>query len=265
MSRLAAYRWMPTPCCAAGEPLPAIVNRPSTKSVGARRHRQRAPAQLVRRDRAGRRSRCGSAAARTARTCRASPPGGCGTASCAGSRARGAVNAVPRHCSAYRPCATRCGELRPTGKRAGARPRWRTRCRSRTGSRSISCASVGSTPAQPSACRGGELRLGSQHAALHLVALDALEQRLEVAFAEAFVALALDDLEEDRADRVLGEDLQQLALLGLRRRRRSGSCSAPGAPRPRRGSARAGRSRRSRCPACRGTRRPARASLRPSS
>jgi hypothetical protein len=43
-----------------------------------------------------------------------------------------------------------------------------------------------------------------------------LEQRLEVALAEALVALALDDLEEDRADRVGGEDLQQLALLGLR-------------------------------------------------
>jgi hypothetical protein len=34
----------------------------------------------------------------------------------------------------------------------------------------------------------------------HLVALDGLEQRLEVALAEALVALALDDLEEDRAD-----------------------------------------------------------------
>src|SRR5690606_19733398 len=56
----------------------------------------------------------------------------------------------------------------------------------------------------------------SEHAAAHLVALDALEQRLEVAFAEALVALALDDLEEDRADRVLGEDLQQLALAGFR-------------------------------------------------
>ncbi len=38
---------------------------------------------------------------------------------------------------------------------------------------------------------------------------------MEIAFAEAFVALALDDLEEDRPDRVLGEDLQQLALLGF--------------------------------------------------
>ncbi len=34
MSRSAAYRWMPTPCCAAGDPLPATVYRPSTKSVG---------------------------------------------------------------------------------------------------------------------------------------------------------------------------------------------------------------------------------------
>eukprot|EP01092_Planopodium_desertum_P006744 TRINITY_DN27644_c0_g2_i2.p1 TRINITY_DN27644_c0_g2~~TRINITY_DN27644_c0_g2_i2.p1 ORF type:complete len:545 (+),score=220.81 TRINITY_DN27644_c0_g2_i2:1283-2917(+) len=55
-----------------------------------------------------------------------------------------------------------------------------------------------------------------QHAAADLVAFDALEQRGEVAFAEAFVALALDDLEEDRADAVLGEDLQQLALVGFR-------------------------------------------------
>src|SRR5690606_41180796 len=29
--------------------------------------------------------------------------------------ARGAVNAVPLNCSAYSPCATFCGELRPTG------------------------------------------------------------------------------------------------------------------------------------------------------
>src|SRR5689334_3675445 len=46
----------------------------------------------------------------------------------------------------------------------------------------------------------------------HLVELDALEQRLKIALAEALVALALDDLEEDRADHVLGEDLQQQAL-----------------------------------------------------
>src|SRR6185503_10761235 len=59
-------------------------------------------------------------------------------------------------------------------------------------------------------------RHSSQHASAHLVQLDRLEQRLEVAFAEALVALALDDLEEDRADDVLREDLQQQALALLR-------------------------------------------------
>ena len=57
----------------------------------------------------------------------------------------------------------------------------------------------------------------SNHPAPHLVELDAFEQRLEIAFPEAFIALALNDLEEDRADDVLGEDLQQQALaLGRR-------------------------------------------------
>ncbi len=50
------------------------------------------------------------------------------------------------------------------------------------------------------------------HAAPDLVELDAFEQRLEIAVAEAFIALALDDLEEDRADHILGEDLEQDAL-----------------------------------------------------
>src|SRR5215212_2786655 len=60
-------------------------------------------------------------------------------------------------------------------------------------------------------------RFMSQHSSAHLVELDRFEQRLEVALAEAFVALALDDLEEDRADDVLREDLQQqaFALLGI--------------------------------------------------
>src|SRR5262249_13024401 len=57
-------------------------------------------------------------------------------------------------------------------------------------------------------------RLGLEHAARHLVPLDRFEERLEVALAEALVPLALDDLEEDRADHRLGEDLQKnLALL----------------------------------------------------
>src|SRR5579872_5890628 len=54
--------------------------------------------------------------------------------------------------------------------------------------------------------------LPGQHAAADLVELDGFEQGLEVALSEALVALALDDLEEDRADHVLGEDLQQQAL-----------------------------------------------------
>src|SRR2546423_11857615 len=48
-----------------------------------------------------------------------------------------------------------------------------------------------------------------QYAAAHLVELHRLEQRAEVALAEALVALPLDDLEEDRADHGLGEDLQE--------------------------------------------------------
>src|SRR6186713_3040470 len=52
-------------------------------------------------------------------------------------------------------------------------------------------------------------RFMSQHSSAHLVQLDRLEQRLEVAFAEAFVALPLDELEEDRPELVLAEDLQQ--------------------------------------------------------
>src|SRR5581483_9998133 len=48
-----------------------------------------------------------------------------------------------------------------------------------------------------------------QRAAADLIELDRLEQRAEIAFAEALVALALDDLEEDRADHRLGEDLEQ--------------------------------------------------------
>src|SRR3954462_9376811 len=54
-----------------------------------------------------------------------------------------------------------------------------------------------------------------------LLPLDALEERPEVAAAEALVALALDDLEEERArlrllvqrGGVLHEDLQQVAVL----------------------------------------------------
>ena len=57
------------------------------------------------------------------------------------------------------------------------------------------------------------LRINRDHAAADLVEFDRLVQRLEVAVAEALVALALDDFEEDRADHGLGEDLQQDALV----------------------------------------------------
>jgi len=52
-------------------------------------------------------------------------------------------------------------------------------------------------------------------AAERLFALDRLEQRLEIPFAEAAAAVALDHFEEQRGpilDR-LGEDLQQISLL----------------------------------------------------
>src|SRR6476469_826509 len=56
---------------------------------------------------------------------------------------------------------------------------------------------------------------GSEVAALVLLAFDRLEERLEVALAEAERAVPLDELEEDGravAER-LGEDLQQVAVL----------------------------------------------------
>jgi len=54
-------------------------------------------------------------------------------------------------------------------------------------------------------------RAASDYPAAFLVQLDGFEQRLEIALAEAVVALALDELEEDRPDHVGGEDLQQEA------------------------------------------------------
>src|SRR5262249_44919536 len=48
-----------------------------------------------------------------------------------------------------------------------------------------------------------------EHTAAYLVFLDRFEQRLEIALAESIVALALDELEEDRPDRIRREDLQQ--------------------------------------------------------
>src|SRR3954464_946646 len=63
---------------------------------------------------------------------------------------------------------------------------------------------IGSTR---STCRRGSVIL--EYTTPHLVEFDALEQRSEIAFAEALIALALNDLEEDRPDHRLREDLQQ--------------------------------------------------------
>ena len=59
--------------------------------------------------------------------------------------------------------------------------------------------------------------LGRQHTSTHLVALDGFEQRLEVAFAETIVALALDEFEEHRPHQGFRENLQQQTLVALLR------------------------------------------------
>src|SRR5487761_2702284 len=63
-------------------------------------------------------------------------------------------------------------------------------------------------------------KLGSEglleHAAADLVLFDRLEQGAEIPLAEALVAFALDDLEEDRADDRRREDLQQHLALSRR-------------------------------------------------
>src|SRR3546814_12638363 len=51
----------------------------------------------------------------------------------------------------------------------------------------------------------------SKNAAAKLVPFHRLEQRPEVAFAETLVALALNNIEEDRTDYRGGEDLKQRA------------------------------------------------------
>src|SRR5688572_6335091 len=64
--------------------------------------------------------------------------------------------------------------------------------------------------------RSASGRFAGQHATTDLIELDGFEQGLEVAFTEALVALALNDLEEDGADGVLREDLQQEPLTASR-------------------------------------------------
>src|SRR5262249_38668739 len=66
--------------------------------------------------------------------------------------------------------------------------------------------------AAPSGGPSGGESLAAQDTAFDLVEFDRFEQRPEIALAEAFVALPLDDLEENRPDGVLCEDLQEQAL-----------------------------------------------------
>src|ERR1700760_4684631 len=56
-----------------------------------------------------------------------------------------------------------------------------------------------------------------EYAPADLISLNALEKRPEIAFAETFITLTLDQLEEDRANLISGKDLQQQALSLCRR------------------------------------------------
>src|SRR5262249_27558784 len=69
----------------------------------------------------------------------------------------------------------------------------------------------------PAASRPSWLCSFREHAAADLIELDRFEKGAKVALAEAVVALALDDLEEDRADHRVGEDLQEHAAAARRR------------------------------------------------
>src|SRR5690606_42004148 len=67
-------------------------------------------------------------------------------------------------------------------------------------------------PADRRSAGGGGL---FERTALSLVFLHRAEQRRDVALAEAFVALALDELEEHRTDHQAAEDLHQQARFAL--------------------------------------------------
>src|SRR5258708_36703126 len=74
------------------------------------------------------------------------------------------------------------------------------------GSLSIQCRRP--APAVKRAISGRRLLVRVEHAAPDLVELDRFEEGREIALAETLVALALDDLEEDRPDHRRGEHLQ---------------------------------------------------------
>ncbi|KAG1080290.1 hypothetical protein G6F35_017632 [Rhizopus arrhizus] len=105
---------MPTPACASGEPLPPMVYRPSTKSVGSSGNGSGLQ-----------RSWFGEAGCAPKSHCSCDCANGVNSPWVTAGRIRysqlrrllprGAVNAVPVSCSAYRPWATFCGEFCPTG------------------------------------------------------------------------------------------------------------------------------------------------------
>ena len=59
-----------------------------------------------------------------------------------------------------------------------------------------------------SSCSSGK-SAGFEHPPSYLVKFHGFEQGLEIPLAEALVALALDELEKNRAELVFAEDLQQ--------------------------------------------------------
>lgn len=66
-------------------------------------------------------------------------------------------------------------------------------------------------PARSASRRIGKSTLRRQHATPNLIQLNRFEQRFEITFTKALITFALDDLEEDWAEQVLREDLQQHA------------------------------------------------------
>src|SRR5689334_3895348 len=99
---------------------------------------------------------------------------------------------------ARRPCtpaAPTIAGTRARSRRAAAAPR---HCRDSGNPASLSVPTGSSRiPAFAGmTVRSSRFRLRRDHAAPDLVELDRFEQRLEIAFAKALIALALDDLEE---------------------------------------------------------------------
>src|SRR6185437_2316060 len=108
---------MAQPQCCSGEPFPPAVTRPATKSVGAEGIGS-----------ASQRNGLGGAASKRWLSHPAAEAGTNSPCATAGLIRysqlrrlawRGAVNAVPENCSAYRPYGQRCGELRPCGSAPG--------------------------------------------------------------------------------------------------------------------------------------------------